>query len=86
METMANDKQFLYISSAQFHQTGLAHVLIDQTIFSKIFLIKAIFEKRAVSRTDLVISFTPFVICGRKQRNKKVNEKSRQQPFQFLFP
>jgi hypothetical protein len=32
METMPDDKQFLYISSAQFHQTELAQVLMDQTI------------------------------------------------------
>jgi hypothetical protein len=32
---MSDDKQFPYISSAQFHQTGLVHVLMCQTIFEK---------------------------------------------------
>jgi hypothetical protein len=32
METTSDDKQFIYINSAHFHQTGLAHVLINQTI------------------------------------------------------
>jgi hypothetical protein len=32
METTSDDKRFLYINSPYFYQTGLAHVLIDQTI------------------------------------------------------
>jgi hypothetical protein len=32
MKTTSDNKQFIYKSSARFHQTGLAHVFIDQTI------------------------------------------------------
>jgi hypothetical protein len=33
MEATSDDKKVIYRNSAHSHQTGLAHVLIDQTIF-----------------------------------------------------
>jgi hypothetical protein len=32
IETTSDDKQFIYKNFARFHQTGLAHVFIDQMI------------------------------------------------------
>jgi hypothetical protein len=32
METTSDDRQFIHKNSVRFHQTGLAHMLIDQMI------------------------------------------------------
>jgi hypothetical protein len=53
-------------------------IMLFHRLFNEMFVIKAIFENWVISWTDLVMSFTPSAICGRKQKIKKGNKKGLQ--------